>query len=197
MLSLPEKLFLLSLDDQKEVHFSVSWAVLSVSIAGALVMELALRGKIHIDASQRITLIETTSCGDELLDDVLKSLLKKRTNQTMNLWVSTLLEKFSKLKIKERLLQNLNRKGVLQREEKLLFGVVPYNRYSLGGKTVRDNIQHELQSVIEKTKAPDESNVMLLSLLQSCHLYHRICPSVQESMVPRSRREYEEMLASA
>lgn len=198
MLTLPEKLFLLSLDDQKDLRYSVSWAVLSVSMAGALVMELALRGKIHIDGTQRITLIETTSCGDELLDDVLACLLKKNTERTMNHWVTMLLEKFSKLKIKERLLHNLSRKGILQREEKLFCGVVPYNRYSLGGRMMRDGIQRELQAVVEKTKAPDESNVMLLSLLQSCQLYNRVCHAPRrEVMIPRLRDNFESALANA
>ncbi|NUM81220.1 GPP34 family phosphoprotein [bacterium] len=198
MLTLPEKLFLLSLDDQKDLRYSVSWAVLSVSMAGALVMELALRGKIHIDGTQRITLIETTSCGDELLDDVLACLLKKNTERTMNHWVTMLLEKFSKLKIKERLLHNLSRKGILQREEKLFCGVVPYNRYSLGGRMMRDGIQRELQAVVEKTKAPDESSVMLLSLLQSCQLYNRVCHAPRsEVMIPRLRDNFESALANA
>ena len=77
MLNLAEELFLVALDDEEGWITAPAQNALRFGLAAALLADLALLGKVAVE-DRRVTPLDPTPVGDDLLDETLKRLAEIR-----------------------------------------------------------------------------------------------------------------------
>jgi golgi phosphoprotein 3 len=74
MLTIYEDLYLLALDEEKGNLFSFARKSFAYPLAGAILAELALSGKLGVGEKLRIVLSDATPIGDPILNDALEQI---------------------------------------------------------------------------------------------------------------------------
>jgi hypothetical protein len=113
-LSLHEEVLLLALRDDKGTFSS---SVINFPLAGAMMAELLLLGRIRVDEESRRKLVDLKDrrpTGDPLLDEGLRKIEAAKRRASLKSWVM----RFARLKrLKYRVAEGLCRKGILRAEE--------------------------------------------------------------------------------
>jgi hypothetical protein len=165
MFTLPEEFFLLSIDDDKgKIIASVSDG-LPLGLAGALLADLALHGKISV-VEKRLAVIDTAPTGEALLDDALTRLAAEKKPRKVQYWV----EKLSGKKLVQQVVQRLVEKSVLRIEEKRYLWVIPYHVYPQVDASAKYWIKNHLRDAVLAGGEVTPGIVALLSLLNACRL---------------------------
>lgn len=175
MLTLTEELFLLSMIEKKNSVSVPSSMELGYSLAGALLVELALNGRLVFVDKQKLMVVNGQSLGVAWLDDLLEKMLEKGQPKKITYWIS--IYGASPKKLKQSLLASLQTKGVLKEEEKRFLWVIPYAEYSLQNASAKYVLKQSLRAVVLGGEAATSQSIILLSLLNACdmldHLFTR------------------------
>jgi len=132
-LTLLEEVILVGIKD-KEGYTSFWNDNISSGLRGAMLVELALRGRISLDntgmrkrslLSRRVMIKNDTPCGDILLDEALRHVKETDPPETCQSWIELLSgETWNPLKlryqirnVRERIAKNLVEKGILTTEK--------------------------------------------------------------------------------
>ena len=121
MLNLAEALFLLALDDDEGWIAALTLDTLRYGLAAALLADLALLGKIIVE-DQRVSLLDPTPVGDELLDETLTRIAESNKPRKVKYWIGAL----GFRKLPKQVAQRLVARGVLREEDRRYLWVVPY-----------------------------------------------------------------------
>jgi anti-anti-sigma factor len=160
-LSFAEELFLLALDDGQGVLRLVSAPAFDYALAGALLMELALRGCIDADLA-RLTVTAAASTGDPLLDEALEGLQQAAEPRPTSFWLKQLAGQSGR--IQEQVLARLVQKGILKQESRRILWVFEVRRYPLIDKREIRDVRARLHDLILSDDIPDARDVVLVSL---------------------------------
>jgi anti-anti-sigma factor len=181
--SLVEEVYLLALDDQRGVIKPTLLPILDCALAGALLMELALCGRIDTDATGlRVTSSEPT--GDALLDDALRELQRQPEPQPTSYWVEAFTETARHLQ--DQALTRLLAKGVLKQEDRRLLWVFAVRRYPVMDDREVKEVRTRLRELIQSDDIPDPRDVVLLNLANACRLLDDLlAPPERERLQPR------------
>lgn len=180
MLNLAEELFLLALNDEKgTLHGAASY--LPYGLAGALLAELALAGKIGLDKDRKLIILDATSSGDELLDDAMTYIAASKKPRKLTVWVNTLNNKKYRRRVATRLVQ----KGILQRQEKKYIWVIPYVAYPQQDASAKYWIKQHMRAMILAAEKPEPRGVILLSLVQACQMSGLVFTRDERKMASR------------
>jgi len=117
-LHLYEEILLLALEDRRGTIVCGAWS--SQAVAGALLAELLLEGRLVIDGKALIAGPCRASTGDELLDEIAERVAGSRRRRSPTSWLSC----FSGLRqLRARAAESLCRRGILRadRAKVLLF----------------------------------------------------------------------------
>jgi hypothetical protein len=119
MLTLYEDLYLLTLDEDKGNIVSFARKSFAYPIAGLILAELALSGKLGVGEKLRLVVSEGEPAGDPILDDVLEQIRATEKPRKLTYWVSQVSGDPKKLRqsIGERLVE----KKILIQDEKRFF----------------------------------------------------------------------------
>jgi len=167
MLNFSEEILLLALDDQTGELRGVSQAALSHALAGAVLMELALRNRIDTDLKELIV-VSTEPTGDPVMDKTLGLLAASPKPMPIRHWVRTLLELSAE--IRETTLDHLVGKGILKREESRFLWVFSTRRYPQLHGEEREEVRARLRRLVLSDEIPEPRDVVLISLLEACRL---------------------------
>lgn len=168
MLTLPEELILLALDGETGSVSSCS-ARLPFALAGAVLAELLLTGRIHIE-DDHVSAVDGPPPPDEVLDDALAYIRAEEKPKKVKHWV----QRFqSKLHIQDRALDSLVHRGIVHHEDRhfLLFH---YDRYPLDERQTRANLRVHLRHSLLEPATNDERVAALAALAEPCGLVRRI-----------------------
>lgn len=166
-LNLAEELLLLGLDDESgEIILSVSTA-LPYGIAGAILLELHLKGKIEL-TSESVTPKDTTNTGDEILDDVLNLIKIKVENESPKYWIRTINGSVDDLI--DRIIDGLVKKGVLKKEEKRILWIIPVDRFPTKDPLPEVHTRILMRSIVLENQEPTNRTLALLSLIKASNL---------------------------
>ena len=114
-LHLYEEIMLLSLRDKEgTIHFGVHYPF---ALAGAIVAELLLKGKIAVETDRRrnfIAVVDGSPLGDPILDEILSKMGSARRRQQVQPWVRRIANMPG---LKHRAAAGLVRKRILKMEE--------------------------------------------------------------------------------
>ncbi|XP_051971857.1 Golgi phosphoprotein 3-like [Xyrauchen texanus] len=185
-LTLMEEVLLLGLKD-REGYTSFWNDCISSGLRGCMLIELALRGRLQLEASgmrrkslltRKVICKSDTPTGDMMLDEALKHIKETQPPETVQSWIELLSgETWNPLKlhyqlrnVRERLAKNLVEKGVLTTEKQnfLLFDMTTH---PLTNNTIKQRLVRKVQeAVLEKwVNEPQRMDKRLLALLFLAH----------------------------
>ncbi|KAM9168309.1 Golgi phosphoprotein 3-like [Mergus octosetaceus] len=185
-LTLMEEVLLLGLKD-REGYTSFWNDCISSGLRGCMLIELALRGRLQLEAcgirrksllTRKVICKSDTSTGDVLLDEALKHIKETQPPETVQNWIELLSgETWNPLKlhyqlrnVRERLAKNLVEKGVLTTEKQnfLLFDMTTH---PLTNNNIKQRLIKKVQeAVLDKwVNDPHRMDKRLLALVYLAH----------------------------
>ncbi len=164
-LNLLEEYLLIALDDEKG-KFVIDSTRLHYGFAGAILLELALRGKIEVDG---VTLIlKDNSYEPEIALNKIIDELRPLKSPSLKKALSVIAKKSSD--IKDDTLQHLMNKGILRKEEKKILWLIPSDQYPTADMTPESKVRKRLDDVITYGSNVEPHDLMLLSLIDATDL---------------------------
>lgn len=164
-LNLLEEYLLLALDDEKG-KFVIDSTRLHFGFAGAVLLELALRGKIQVEGEQLI--LNDRNYEPEMSVNKMIDIIREQDKPTLKKSIEILARKSAD--IKNDTLQRLISKGILKKEEHKVLWIIPYDKYPTSNLTPENKVRKRLDDVINEHTAVDPHDLMLLSLIDATDL---------------------------
>ncbi|MBO0801378.1 MAG: GPP34 family phosphoprotein, partial [Blastocatellia bacterium] len=163
-LTLADEIVVLMLDDSTGDLQPGCGAVASVAIAGGILIELALLGRIDTDLKS-LFIVNSSPVGDELLDATLAEIGAEPEQQSSAWWIDQLSTRHTDLV--ERILARLVAAGILREEERRFLWVFSRRAYpQVSGREERE-AKARLMSVLFNDEVPDPRNTLLLGLARA------------------------------
>jgi Golgi phosphoprotein 3 len=170
MLTFAEELLLLSHDEKSGTFGRLPDLLLSVALAGATLMDLALLNRIDTDLT-KLMIHDRAPTGEKLLDSALGSLATLGTTTT----TAQALEIMRKNGASERgALERLVERGILREQGGRVLWVFETKRYPLiDGKELLD-VKRRIAALLLSDAIPDPRDVVIIALAQACGLLNRV-----------------------
>jgi hypothetical protein len=172
-LTLTEEVVLLALDDQTGAALHLPYSALSYGLAGAVLADLALAGKIDTD-DKSLSVINATALGDPLLDPWLSLLAGEKELHPVAYWLSILSQK--QREIEQPALDRLIARGILRLEDKKILWVIGRRRYPTVDGHERTEVRTRLGRLVLGEDLPDPREAILIGLLCGCRITDNIFP---------------------
>lgn len=169
--SLPDELLLLALHDEKGSVIPAAAATLDGAIIGAMLMELALLGRLQ-ETPDGTVLTVGTPTGDPLLDEALTRIADADAPRSASYWVGRLAGTMPRLK--ERMLDGLVERGILERRERRILWIFPSRSFPLANAAAEQQARECVRAVVLDGQQPDRRTVALLGLVRACNLIDEI-----------------------
>lgn len=185
---LHDELLLLAYDDEGSAE--IGNPTLDYSLAGALLMELALARRIDV-VDKRVVVTSPEPVGDALADEALAAIAADEKPRKPQHWVNKL-----SARLRDRLLDRQVEAGVLRREKGRVLWVFPRVTYpSVGGMPVteREARQRLRSAVARSSSGVDDRTAALCGLVLAAGL-ERVVVETAEGRDRRAEREVRDRL---
>ncbi len=169
MLTFAEELLLLS-HDEKTGHFHNLDDAMP-ALAGAVLMELAIRDRIDTDLD-KLMLIDATPTGEPVLDFILAQMAAEPGTHSTDDWVDFL--KHNGQEIHDKALERLIERGILRREESRVLWVFGTRRYPMIENHEQQEVKLRIANLLMSDEIPDARDIVIIGLAQSCGLLEHI-----------------------
>ena len=174
MLTFPEEVVLLLLDDDEGIFQSVGKATLELALTGSVLMELAFADRLDTDL-ERVIVSKCKPTGNPMFDRVLERIAASEEARNAKEWIETLAQ-VETAAIQEEALASLVRQGILRREQKrLLQETVQHlwifrspRYFPVDGRAKRE--VKARMNVLFSDEIPDPREVAVICLLDACGL---------------------------
>lgn len=164
-------LLLLALDDDRGTVPTQAAIGLDYGLAGAIVMDLTLRGALRIDDGKVSTTGATAD--DTVLDDALRE-IAATPGKTLAHWVRQLPRMDGGLR--QRLLDRLVAQGTLEKRERRVLLLFHQNVYPERDARVEHDIRARIDDVLLHGETPDAETACLIHLAAACRVTDAIYP---------------------
>ncbi len=170
-LTFVEELVLLGLDDRTGALLPTPVMGFNYALAGAVIADLALAGRIDTDLEQ-LTVLRNEPTGDAMLDGALATIAASTQPRPVSHWLGV----FSgqRAEMEDEALKRLVARGILRREDKKILWVFGTRRYPTVDNQERTEVKTRLSALILSEELPDPRDAVLISLLTGCHLAQHI-----------------------
>lgn len=172
-LTLVEEVLLLALDDATGDLRPMPIMALEYTLAGALLADLALAGRIDSDP-QAVCLLSCEPTGDPLLDQSLATLAAAKEPLSVSHWLRLLAGEAQALENAAR--TRLIARGILREEKRKLLWVFDVRRYPSEDDRELNEVRTRLSALILSDDLPDPKDAILISLLTASHLLNHLFP---------------------
>ena len=169
MLTLFEKLFLLSIDDVKGTTAKGIYGPLYFGLPGAILADLTLQGRLTGE-DRYIVVAKETPTNDDLLDEILAKLAKAKKPHKASHWVRAM----GSNDLPTQIANGLTVKNILKSEEKHYFWVIPYAAFTQMDASAKYWVKEQLRAVVLANRKPELEDVVLLRLLKACSLLNLV-----------------------
>lgn len=173
-LSMPEELLLLMLDDETGRLQERAAPAGDYALAGAVLAELAVEGRIHAEAGA-VTATDPTPTGDALLDGWLARIAAEAPPRDARHWIEALGAEADP--IREALFARLVQGGVLREEEGRFLWVFPERRYPQRSGSEEREVKARLMGVLFDDHPPSHHDALLVGLCRAAGLFPLIFAS--------------------
>ena len=188
MLRFADELLLLLIDDKRGDLIPIPEWSLACALAGALLMDLALEGRIDTDPDS-LSLLDATPLDDDLLDPVLAEIAQAGATRDARFWVERIAGKADE--IREQALSRLAAHGILEVEETggiaFLPGVSHARRYPSMDREAQEDVQLRIMRILFSDDIPDPRDAMIISLAEACGVFERLLSPAEISEEVRER----------
>jgi Golgi phosphoprotein 3 len=189
-LFLHEEILLLALRDEEGTVATGS--LYAYAVAGALLAELIVRGRIEIvrEGKKRwIRVIDPEPVGESILDDVLAAMAGRRPDRTAVDWVNRLA---GKKDLRDRLTAGLCARGILREEERDVLLIFKRRVYPMIDPEPERDVVDRLSEAIFSDGDVEPRTIVLLSLADRT----RLLPMVfDEADLERRRDRIDSLIA--
>ena len=168
MLTLSEEFLILSIHEAKGTIFGPAQDRLKSGLAGALLAELALVGKIKASNNHRLQVIDGERTEDEILNKILGGLKESEKERKFGYWINTLSPKIEK--IQEKIIERLVQKGVFTMDEERLVWAIPSPLQTEVKASTKYLLNKRLRGIVLAQEEFQKRDIVLLSLVRACDL---------------------------
>jgi len=161
-----EDLLLLAIDDATG-KTTVSSIQLEPALAGAVLMELVVAGRVNIEGERRtarVIVIDGNESDDSVLEAALQSLREKDPMKPGN--AIHLLTKG----LRDRLNGQLAERGLLRRESGKVLGVFPTTRWPAQDSGYEAEVRGHVESVLLRGVDPDARAALIITVLTAADM---------------------------
>ena len=175
MLRFAEELLLLLIDEKRGDLAPVPEASLSCALAGAVLMDLALEGRIDTD-TERLLLLDSTPLDDSLVDPALEEIAGSEAPHDTGFWVARIAERADE--IRAGALSRLTAQGILEAQEDAFLSFKPSvsraRRYPSLDQEAREDVRLRVMRVLFSDDIPDPRDIVIVSLAEACGSFARL-----------------------
>ncbi|HYO38825.1 MAG TPA: GPP34 family phosphoprotein [Nocardioidaceae bacterium] len=164
---LAEDLLLLLTDDSTG-RLLVSGAEMDIALAGAQLVELSLAGRVDIDGSKRLVVLDGSPTGDAVLDRALEIVARREGKKP-----SAVMGELGR-GIRPTLYERLAASGVLRREEGTMLGVFPIRRWPTASADHEAAVRRALTAALVQGATPQPRDGALVALLHALRATHKV-----------------------
>ena len=182
-LTMMDELLLLALGEDGRLLRDLT--MLGYALAGGVLMELAIRGRIDTDLD-RLILLSTERLEDTILDEALMSIAEARKERDVRFWVEELANRSAG--IREEVLSPLVGKGLIERRDRRFLGVFRSRRYAVTDEKVWLRIRQRVRNALLGEAIPEPRDITLTCLGDACRLLSEF---VDEAELTRLRGRLE------
>ncbi|GAA4287529.1 GOLPH3/VPS74 family protein [Georgenia daeguensis] len=157
-------------------------------LAGAVVLELADRGKVRLTEPDeevkagRLVVADTSPTGDDVLDTALGNLAARKPDKPKNVLAAVAKG------LHRRLLERLAERGILRVEEDRVLGIIPRTSWPALDSAHEEQLRQGLHDVLVVGRTPTPREANLISLLQSVNQVPKVLPGAQIGRAELRRR---------
>ena len=169
-----EEMTLLMLNDEDGEFVRVPGWSMQCAFAGAVLMDLALEGRIDTDL-KRLVLIDPTPLGDHLLDPALARIAQATETHDARYWVDYLSDQAED--IRESALDRLVERGILRREEDRFLWVFQSRRYPVVDGEAEREVKLRIMEVLFGNEIPDPRDIVIICLADTCGILRELLSS--------------------
>ena len=167
MLSFAEEIVLLLLDDASGEFVELPEAVFEVAVAGAALMDLAVRNRIDTDLEQ-LMVVDRAPVDDDILDDALRRLGVPAGDLNI---VHALYDIVPQVgAYKARALTRLVAHGILREENGRHLWVFRTRRYPVIDDAEQREVRARLRQILLTDEIPEARDIALICLINACRL---------------------------
>jgi Golgi phosphoprotein 3 len=167
MLSFVEEIVLLLLDDTRGRLVDMPLSAFNFVIAGAVLMDLAIRNRIDTDL-ERLILADPTPTGDDILDDALAKLAEPDGENRIVNGIDRIAP--SAEDYKARALARLVAQRILREERGRFSWVFHTRRYPLIDDREIREVRTRLRQILLTDEIPEPRDVVLICLIEAARL---------------------------
>lgn len=167
-LTLADQLLLLALDDETGKTYGATHGTLEYGLVGALLIELALRGRLDLADEKRLIAADASPTGDPLLDEALGHIAASEKIRDAKGWVGRLHGQLRQLK--GRLTERLVEGGILRHEAGRFLLIFPTNRYPAQDRSRELEARAQLNALLLGQADPDPRTAALAQLAEAVKL---------------------------
>ncbi len=168
MLRFAEEVMLLLLNDEDGRFARVQDWSLSYALAGGVLMDLALEGRIDTDLKQ-LVLLDSTPTGDSLLDPVLADIERAEDKRDARFWIERTSARSDD--VREVALGRLVERGILERRENRFLWVFKSRRYPVIDGHAEREVKLRIMAVLFSDEIPDPRDVVIICLAEACGIF--------------------------
>ena len=174
MLSIYEELFLLALDEEQGNILPQVKRNLAFGLAGAILSELALQGKISANSKHRLDAGDAKVDGSGLLDETLQSIQSSEKPRKLAYWVGQL--SVQPRKLRERIGEGLVARNLLVQEDRLFYRPPAAAESGEQSETLppKYKMKQALRAMILANNKSDSRSVALLSVIRASGLLNLV-----------------------
>ena len=167
MLGFVEEIVLLLLDDGQGQIVDLPTSAAHVVIAGAALMELALRNRIDSDV-KRLVVVDRAPTGDDILDDALARLPELGSELTIPAALNGIAARAEGYR--EKSLNRLIGHRILRDDNGRFLWVSPTRQYPIIDNREQQEVRARLRQILLTDEIPDPRDIVLLCLVEASHL---------------------------
>lgn len=171
MLNCAEELVLIALDDTSGDFHRMVGINFHIALLGALLMDLAMRGSIHVDAD-RVCLLDGCETGDPLLDSVLKQVADCTQDCGPQALIRYLYSHLGN--IAPRLLDDLEKRGIVAVRESKVLWLFHKRCYPVIDNTAETEALTRIRACVIDKREPQPRDLGLISLTDVCDLMDKV-----------------------
>ncbi len=179
-ITIVEKILLLLLDDEKGTLPPVPQLTLHFILAGAVLMELAMRGKIDTD-DESILVVDKSATGEEFLDSTLALIASKPEKREINFWINKIADDGAELT--ELGFKRLVEREVLEVNEKRYFWIVKTQTYPIVDDSAERRVKLRIMNILYGDVDPEQKDIVIICLMDACDMFRTILGPTELSKV--------------
>ncbi|QYC37757.1 hypothetical protein Nocox_00600 [Nonomuraea coxensis DSM 45129] len=182
--TIAEELLLLAYSEDEGKQL-ISTMQLDPALAGALLAELAVEGRVEL-SDKKLVLTGTAPLGDDEpddeLDDELKAVLSRVAGEHKERKPAWWVQRLQSSKLRTRLLTRLAEAGVLTEQRGKVLGLFPVTRWPEADPGVEAEVRERVASVLGGAD-PDARTAALIAVMHAAKLDRKAFPGASKERV--------------